>query len=283
MEHFTTPILSPKDHAFFEENGYVVIHNAVPPENLDAVIQAIWEFLGMDPNDPEDWYREPLRPGGMVELYHHQSLWNNRQHPRVHQAFSEIFGTYKLWVSIDRVNLKPPRHPAHPEYDHKGFIHWDTDTSKLPQPFGVQGVLYLTDTDIDQGGFQCVPGMHRRLEEWIKTQPPDRDPRRPDLTGLNVTPIPGRAGDLVIWNRLLPHGNGHNVSDRPRLAQFITMYPVPADAEKARSERIRLWQERLPPSHPAFPGDPRRWEQKYGKPAKLTPLGRKLLGVDAWE
>jgi len=125
--------------------------------------------------------------------------------------------------------------------------------------------------------------MHRRLEEWIKTQPPDRDPRRPDLTGLNVTPIPGRAGDLLIWNRLLPHGNGHNVSDKPRLAQFITMFPVPADAEAARKERIRLWLERLPPPHPAFPGDPRQWEQKYGKTAVLTPLGRKLLGVDEWE
>src|ERR1051326_1258053 len=215
------PVLSPADHDFFAENGYVIIPNAAPQENLDAMIDTIWEFLGMDRNNPEDWYRPPLKPGGMIEIYQHQALWNNRQSPRLHQAFSEIWGTEKLWVTIDRANMKPPRHPEHPDYDHKGFIHWDADTTRCPQPFGVQGVLYLSDTSEDQGGFRCVPGMHRGLEEWVKPQPPDRHPRQPDLTGRTVKSIPGKGGDLLIWNKLLPHGNGHNVSDRPRLAQFI--------------------------------------------------------------
>src|SRR6185437_7503795 len=170
-------VLTPEDHAFFEENGYVVVHDAVPKENCDAVIAAVWDFLGMDPGNPDDWYREPLRRGGMVEIYQHQSMWDNRQYPRLYEAFTEILGTRKLWVSFDRVGMKPPPHPAHPEYDHTGFIHWDVDTSKLPVRFGVQGVLYLADTAANQGGFQCVPGMHRNLEEWVKTQPVDRNPR----------------------------------------------------------------------------------------------------------
>jgi hypothetical protein len=279
------PILSPADHAFFQENGYVVVPNTVPQENLDAVIDAVWEFLGMDPNDPEDWYREPHRPGGMVEIYQHQALWNNRQHPRVYQVFTEILGAERLWVTVDRACMKPPQHPAHPEYDHKGFIHWDVDTSKLPVPFGVQGVLYLTDTAVDQGGFQCVPGMHRGLEEWVKTLPPDRDPRRPDLTGRTVQPIPGKAGDLLIWNNLLPHGNGHNVSKRPRLAQFISMHRAREEDEERRQHRIHCWQNRLPPTlgKPPFPGDRRRIEEQFGKTAELTPLGRKLLGLDRWD
>src|SRR4051794_31013304 len=106
-------VLSPSDLAFFAQNGYVVVHNAVPQKNLDAVIDAIWDFLGMDRDDPEDWYRDPLRSNGMVEMYQHPALWNNRQHPRVYQAFTEILGTPKLWVSIDRVCMKPPRHPSH--------------------------------------------------------------------------------------------------------------------------------------------------------------------------
>jgi hypothetical protein len=57
----------------------------------------------------------------------------------------------------------------------------------------VQGVLYLTDTTEDMGGFQCVPGMHRNLEDWIKTQPRNRNPRVPDLTGRTVKPVPGAA------------------------------------------------------------------------------------------
>ena len=131
---------------------------------LDAVIDAIWDFLGMDRNDREDWYRAPLSTNGMVEMYQHQALWNNRQNPRIYQAFAEILGTERLWVSIDRACFKPPGSAAHPEYDNKGFIHWDADTSKLPMPLAVQGVLYLADTTADQGGFQCVPALFRQFE-----------------------------------------------------------------------------------------------------------------------
>ncbi len=281
-------VLTPEDHAFFKENGYVVVHNAVPQENLDAMVQALWEFLGMDPNDPEDWYRAPHRPGGMVEMYQHQALWNNRQCPRVHQAFAEIHGTQKLWVSIDRACMKPPRHPDHPDYDHKGFIHWDMDSTQLPVTFGVQGVLYLTNTAADQGGFQCVPELYRCFDSWVKTQPPDRNPRVPDLTGFQITPIPGKAGDLVIWDRLLAHGNGHNTSTKPRLAQYFSMSKarsaseITPEIEARRQERIRQWREHCPPKTKTFPGDSREIEETYGHTAELTDLGRKLLGLDPW-
>ena len=221
-------------------------------------------------------------------MYQHPALWNNRQHPRVHQAFAEILGTERLWVSIDRACMKPPRHPAHPEYDNKGFIHWDADTSKLPVPLSVQGVLYLADTGDDQGGFQCVPELFRQFDSWLKIQPPDRNPWSPDLTGFETQPIPGKAGDLVIWNRLLAHGNGRNVSSRPRLAQYIAMFEASDSASDAvgwggdRAARIEQWRERRPPNAGWAPGDPREWERNNCRPAELTPLGRRLLGLDPW-
>jgi hypothetical protein len=278
-------VFSKQDLDFFHDDGYVVLHDAVPPENLRAVVDAVFDFLGMNPNDPDDWYRQPHRTNGMVEIYQHQALWDNRQYPRLHQAFSEIYDTPALWVSEDRACMKPPMHPDHPEYDHKGFTHWDVDTSKLPLPFRVQGVLALTDTSENMGGFQCVPGFHRDLDKWIAEQPADRNPSVPDLdalpAGMKVTPIPMKAGDLLIWDTLLAHGNGHNVSDKPRLAQYITMYPV-GDEVQAK-DRIDRWQNREKPSYSrAFPGDPRRVEELQGETAELTPLGRKLLGLDVW-
>ncbi len=277
------PILTPADHAFFKENGYVVVSDLVPPANLQAVVDAIFAFLGMDRNNPADWYREPHRTNGMVEIYHHQALWDNRQHPNVHQVFSEVYGTADLRVSEDRAGFKPPQHAAHPEYDHKGFTHWDTDTRIWPQRFQVQGVLSLTDTSVDMGGFQCIPGFHRDLETWLATQPADRSPYTPDLnalpSGMAVTPIPTKAGDLVIWDTLLAHGNGHNVSNKPRLAQYITMFPADRFDDAAIADRIDRFNRRVPPPNTrAFPGDPRQLEALHGTPPVLTALGRKLLG-----
>ena len=284
-------VLSKADWAFWEENGYVIIPNAVPQENLDRMVEAIWWFLDMDPEDSETWYKHkpftrdnrcsPISAGGMVEMYQHQAIWDNRQHPRVHQAFAEIWGEEKLWVSLDRANMKPPAREDKPDWNNRGMIHWDLDTSQQPIQFGVQGVLYLTDTAEDQGGFQCVPGFNNTFEEWVKTQPEDRNPHHPDLTGLDVRSIPGKAGDLLIWHRLLAHGNGHNTSDKPRLAQYITMSPARNDDEAARQARVASWQERRP--MPNWPGDPRAWEKEKEQTAELTPLGKKLLGVDLWD
>lgn len=279
-------VLTPDDHDFFKHNGYVVVKDTVPQKNLSAMVDAIFWFLEMDPSNPNDWYRPPHRTGGMVEISQHQAIWDNRQAPRIYAAFAEILGNHKLWVSMDRACFKPPQHPNHPDYDFKGFIHWDANTSNLVLgEWGVQGVLALTDTGTDQGGFQCVPELYRNLEEWIETQPPDRNPEVPDLTGFTVTSVPVQAGDLIIWHKYLPHGSGHNISDVPRFAQYITMSP-PAeetDVEKYQ-ERIRMWRNRLRfPNDQRKSADTRRFEERFGVTAKLTPLGRKLLGLDHWD
>ncbi len=272
-------VLSAADLAFWEENGYVVVHNAVPPENLTAVIDLIWDFLGVDRNDPEAWYKAPISKAGMLEVYQHPALWANRQHPRVYGAFTQLWQTEKLWVSIDRANMNPP---ARPDWDYQGMYHWDIDTSKNPLPVMMQGVLYLADTAADQGGFHCTPGFHRHFAEWVKTQPADRHAFRPDPTGLEIKTIPGQAGDLLIWNSMLPHGNSRNHSSTPRLAQYITMYPAKSNEEE-RQYRIKAWQERLPPQGKPFPGDPRGWEQQHGATAELSELGKKLLGLTNYD
>lgn len=279
-------VLGEQDLQFFEDNGYVVVPSVVPAENLAAAIDAVWESLEMDADDPASWY-PPDRHGSLAYIHQHQALWDNRQAPRVHGAFADILGTEKLWVSMDRATMKPPISAAHPEYDDRGFLHWDLDTSKpLPDNVAVQGVLCLTDTTEEMGGFCCVPGFHRVLAEWIRQQPADRNPRSPDRSrlpeGMAVTPIAGKAGDLIIWNRLLAHGNGRNEGTRPRLAQYITMHPA-SDNDAIRQDRIACWRERRAPSHweKDIPERFKGREQRY-PPALLTPLGRKLLGLDRW-
>jgi ectoine hydroxylase-related dioxygenase (phytanoyl-CoA dioxygenase family) len=150
-------------------------------------------------------------------------------------------------------------------------------------PIGVQGVLSLVDTDSEIGGFQCVPELFRTLDAWIRTQPADRHPLHPDLTGFEIVPVPMRAGDLLIFNSLLAHGIRPNVStDRVRMAQYISMYPAEEHNTAERDARVRCWREREAPTRAAFPGDPRDWERTRYQTAVLTPLGEKLLGARSW-
>lgn len=278
---------------FFNRNGYVLVKNAVPREACERTVRRIFEFVGKSPDDREGWYEPPAgsdeyfedQERGMLPFFHDQTLWDNRTYPKVYEAFKELLGTEKLWVSLDRVNMKLPKRDSHPRLN-QSFIHWDRDTSNLTFPLragesGLQGVLYLADTAADQGGFQCVPEIYRDLESYIARQPADRNPTIPNLDGYGITPIPGEAGDLLIWDALLPHGNGENLSNDIRFAQYILMHPADEDNAQAREARIRAF-ERCESTF--LPGDPRGWErgESRGKPAQLTALGRKLLGLDRW-
>lgn len=284
-------VITEEMREFFYTNGYVVVKNAVPKQQCDAVIETIWSFTGQNPDDADSWYQPPTgmdtfwkhQNDGMIPLYNHQSLWDNRQHPRLYQAFAQLLDESKLWVSMDRVNMKPPVREGQEMFDH-GFIHWDADSFQLsfplPRPRRVQGVLYLADTEANQGGFQCVPSIYRDFEQWIASQPADRNPYQPDTTGHEVVPIPGGAGDLLIWDYMLAHGNGKNYNTKPRFAQYITMSPAPQSGGE-RTADIECWRERKGPAQMAV--DPRGWEAKMSEePAQLTPLGRKLLSLDPW-
>ena len=221
-ETLTKPVLTDDDIAFFHANGYVVAHEVVSKSQCDTVVDEIYQFLQMDPEDPDTWYPTDRKGGTLAHIHQTQGLWNNRQDPRIHRAFADIYGTERLWVSMDRASMKPPIDSKYPHYKDSGFVHWDMDTRDLSGPLFVQGVLVLADTAANQGGFCCVPGfINDPMVEWIARQPADRNPHYPDLNALpeafKVTPIPGKAGDLVIWDRRMLHGNGRNEASAPRL------------------------------------------------------------------
>jgi Phytanoyl-CoA dioxygenase (PhyH) len=279
-------LLTEEEWRFWKHEGYIVVKNVVPREQVERLADFLWEFEEKDPGNPETWYAPPraemqmkeLTNTGMVEVYNHQYLWDNRQHPKIHQAFADIWGTEKLWVTIDRANLNLPIRPG---YEYKAFIHWDYDPETKPQ--NVQGVLALADqTDENMGGFQCIPELFRNYDVWKLTQPEDRDHFKPDTKGFEPVKVKMNAGDLLIFNSLQPHGIRANRSDKVRLAQYISMMPAEDGNETLRQWRINSWKERNAPEGYAFPGDPRGWEKTKYPVATLSPLGKKLLGLEKW-
>src|SRR5215203_4193930 len=201
-------VLSEQDWQFWIRNGYVVIKNAISREQAKTTADFLWEFEEKDPADSETWYAPPraemkmkeLTNTGMVEVYNNQYLWNNRMTQKVYDAFRDVWGTEKLWVTIDRANLN---FPIRPGFEQKVFIHWDYDPET--KPVNVQGVLALADqTDENMGGFQCVPELFRTYETWKHTQPEGWNYFKPDITGFELMKVKMEAGDLLIFNSLQP-------------------------------------------------------------------------------
>ncbi|MDB9922574.1 phytanoyl-CoA dioxygenase family protein, partial [Polaribacter sp.] len=219
-------VLTLEQWNFWREQGYVVIKNAVPREQAAQTAAFLWAFEDKNSNDKSTWYTnaraemkmKELAGTGMVEVYNNKHLWNNRQTQKVYDAFVDIWGMEKLWVTIDRANLNFPMRPGH---EYKGFIHWDYDPETKPQ--NVQGVLALADqTDENMGGFQCIPWLFKNYDTWKRTQPEDRNHFIPDTTGLEdkIVKVPMEAGDLLIFNSSEPHGIRPNRSeDKVRIAQ----------------------------------------------------------------
>ena len=96
-------VLSEDDWKHWITRGYVVVRQAVPPENVKRLVDLLWEFQEMNPADPSTWYKDQLRDhamkelnnSGMVEIYNHQYLWDNRQYPASLRRLRRYLGQRK--------------------------------------------------------------------------------------------------------------------------------------------------------------------------------------------
>ena len=219
------PILTRDDLSFWNEMGYLVVSGLYSDDEVRAAELAVWDHLEMDPTNPETWYGRPSDHGIMVQFFHDPALETVRRSSRLRRVFAQLWDTPDLWISTDRVSFNPPERPGY-EFPGPG-LHWDVSL-ELPIPFGVQGLVYLTDTPAEQGAFTCVPAFHTRIENWLATLPAGANPRDQWLEGLGAVPVPGKAGDLVIWHQALPHGSSPNRLTYPRIVQYVTMFPATA-------------------------------------------------------
>lgn len=216
--------LTPQQLDFWNENGYVIIKNAVPKEDCENTISLMCDFMGIDRNDPQTWY-EPhaAKQGIWVQLYQHPQLQKNRESENIRMGFEQLWGRTDIWATTDRVGFNPPETATwkFPGPD----LHWDSSLS-LPMRFGLQGILYLADTAPEQGAFTVVPGFQNRLENWLNSLPEGANPREQNLHALGSKPIAAEAGDFIIWHHALPHGSSPNRFTKPRFVQYITYTPA---------------------------------------------------------
>ena len=230
MDGAIEKVLSDADINFWNENGYLIIREAISLQDCEDTITAICNFIEIKRDDPGSWYHHhPSRQGIMVQLFQHPALQKNRLSKKIRMAYDQLWGRKDLWVNTDRVGFNPP------ETDTWKFpgprLHWDVSL-ELPIPFGLQGILYLADTASNQGAFTLVPGFQNKIEAWLEGLPPTADPRKEDFYALGTKPIVANAGDLIIWHQALPHGSSPNPSTLPRFVHYINYAPLDAEVRE---------------------------------------------------
>ncbi len=238
--------ITDRDRRQFEAEGYMVIRNVVPASLTGNAVREIAAFVGADLADPATWYGGAPQLDGIVPMHHAQSLWDIRQCPNLYQVFTEFYGSARLRVDINRCIFRPPVHPGFPAVSH-GTIHWDADP-RVKGPGLLQGVILLTDVGRDGGGFQCLPEVYQYLDMWLERHGhrDDFDFFNPGLNRWKATQIEGRAGDVILWSTKLPHGTATNLSDRPRIAAFVSMHPATDDAQLRDSMKSCWLTKRAP-------------------------------------
>ena len=202
----------------------MVVPNVVPRELVAAVCADVMQLLDASSDDRHSWYNRPpgsVMPsnpsGSYLSMHHGQSIWDCRQHPRMHQLFSELWGTETLWAGFGSINMKPPFDSRHAgergvmtnsedvewEWGAPLRLHWDwqfpaeleavgteLDGFSLPlrKCYGrPQAVLHLEDTAENQGGSKLLPGFHRLLayQPSLRTRILD-DPELSQRLGRNL-------------------------------------------------------------------------------------------------
>jgi hypothetical protein len=199
----------------------------------------------------------------------------------------------ELWARFERINFMPPSSDIKGKMTKEAFLHWDQNANVNSKFSHFQAVFSITDTDIETGTFVCVPRSHLSdfsvlNKEWaaksIKTMvnvPLDYKRMWDERIALEL-----KAGEMVIWDGRLCHGNSPNHSiNRYRLVAYPTMMRVPitkTQREHASQERWRIFNGGL-----LVPGNYReafgsgytrpQWKQvsrgnvKNGAPLNYTP------------
>lgn len=227
-EDVTDNVLSEEDLEFWNENGYVIVKNAISVKDCKDTEKAIWDFLKMDPDHKETWYmRHENQKGLMLNFSDHETLHKNRFSPKIKKAYEQLYKTTQIYRTIDKVSFNPPETE---DFSFLGSpLHWDISLQQ-PLTFGFQGLLYLTDCGINDGAFHCVPGFHNKIIDWLNNLEPNENPRTKALETLQPKAIVGNAGDFIIWNNTLPHCASPNRGKKPRMVQYLTYLPNDYDS-----------------------------------------------------
>lgn len=220
------------DVAFYRENGYLVLHDALTTEEVDALRQEtvrvcrgeLGAIRGVEPADPGDNDDEVIRRYLCIHFPHKLSpvMRAALAHPAIVDALTGVIGpNVKCMQSM--LFIKSAGKPGQAWHQDEDFI--PTRDRSL-----TGGWIALDDATIENGCLWVIPGSHKPGVLWPMRIQNDRDfdcadesygfPYRDE----DAVPVEVKAGAIVFFNGYLLHRSLPNVAQSGYRRALVNHY-----------------------------------------------------------
>jgi ectoine hydroxylase-related dioxygenase (phytanoyl-CoA dioxygenase family) len=219
-------------HAQMEREGYLFFQGVLDKDAVADIRRDFMDVLvGMgvvDSNaDAPIWNGADL--GGFpikFEQLHEVKVWERFvANPRVNAFFRDLLGEEPFWLPIVEYRIFPPllQPPEDPFFGRHqdGFYNGDLDCWTCWVP--------LADVDLDAGGIAMASGQNKRGYLHDTSDAPQY-PIPDDAIPLSAWRRSAyKPGDVVVFNRWIPHCGMHNFTRQFRLSMDIRVMPKSGD------------------------------------------------------
>ncbi len=228
-------MLSRDQIEFYNENGYLMVEDAVTPEQLDALRAVTYALIDESRTVTESDDRFDLDDGHgpetprltRIKLPHkqHPLFWDVLRNSPMTGVLGDLLGPDTL-IQTSKLNTKAPGGGQAVEWHQDWAFYPHTNDSMLA--FG----LMLEDVEEDNGPLKVVPGSHKG--PVLAHTNADGvfcgavDPSDPDFHLDRAVTLTGKAGSMTVHHARTLHGSAPNVSDRNRLILFYECHAADA-------------------------------------------------------
>lgn len=220
-------MLTQADLDFYDENGYLLVEDAVTPEQLKKLRQITHDFIkqsrqvtqSTDVFDLDEGHSAESPKLTRIKLPHKQDpyFWEVLQSSRITQVLHQILGESAL-LQTSKLNTKAPGGGAAVEWHQDWAFYPHTNDSLLACG------LFLEDITEQNGPLQVIPGSHKgpvldhRSASGVFCGA--IDPDDPEFHREKAVTLTGKAGSMSVHHVRAVHGSAPNLSDRARLMLF---------------------------------------------------------------
>jgi ectoine hydroxylase-related dioxygenase (phytanoyl-CoA dioxygenase family) len=220
-------MLSQEQREFYNENGYLMVENAVDQEQLHRMRAITYDLIEQSRSVSEsndvfdlDEGHGPNTPRlTRIKLPHKQNpyFWDVLKASAMTEVLTSLLGPNTA-IQTSKLNTKAPGGGAAVEWHQDWAFYPHTNDDMLA--FG----LMLEDVDEANGPLQVIPGSHKG--PLLSHHNPDGvfcgaiNPSDPDFHLDRAVTLTGKAGSMTVHHARTLHGSAPNVSDRNRFILF---------------------------------------------------------------